>query len=99
MNIEHKVKDREKGCPFGHTCDNCNLYIPLYRTDEKGKVTAVYDCQFNNMAMLSDELKSRMTGVQSAVENRMNALLTLASLSSNKAERLDRDEPRRINGD
>ena len=95
MNIEHKVKDREMGCPFGHTCDNCNLYIPLYRTDDKGSVTAVYDCQFNNLSLLSDELKNRMTGVQSAVENRMNALLSLASLSQNK--RLD--EPRKVNGE
>jgi hypothetical protein len=97
MDVEHKVKDREKGCPFGHTCDACNLYIPLYRTDEKGKVTAVYDCQFNNLSLLSDELKNRMTGVQSAVENRMNSLLTFAAEAQRK--RLEDDhEMRFING-
>lgn len=79
MKIEHNVKDRKKGCPFGHTCDDCNLYIPLYRTDDNGTVTAVYDCQFNNLSMLTDELKSRMTGVQSAVETRMDNLLKLAA--------------------
>lgn len=79
MKIEHSVKDRKKGCPFGHTCDDCNLYIPLYRTDDNGTVTAVYDCQFNNLSMLTDELKSRMTGVQSAVETRMDNLLKLAA--------------------
>lgn len=98
MNIEHKVKDREKGCPFGHTCDNCNLYVPLYRTDDKGEVTAVYNCQFNNLSLLSDELKNRMTGVQSAVENRMNALLSFATQSQVKRlEKGDRELP--VNGD
>ena len=60
MDIEHKVKDREKGCPFGdNKCDDCNLYVPLYRTDKGGSVTAVYNCQFNNLSLLSDELKNR----------------------------------------
>ena len=98
MDIEHKVKDRENGCPFGDKkCDDCNLYVPLYRTDAKGSVTAVYNCQFNNLTLLTDELKSRMTGVQSAVENRMNALLAVAAHSQNK--RLESDEQRRLNGD
>ena len=97
MDTEHKVKDREKGCPFGHRCDDCNLYIPLYRTEEKGKVTAVYDCQFNNLSLLSDELKNRMQGVQSAVETRMNALLTVAAESQRK--RLEAGELKRINGE
>ena len=83
MNIEHKVKDRKKGCPFGHTCDDCNLYIPLYRTDEN-TVTAVYDCQFNNLSLLSDELKNRMVGVQSAVETRMDGLLSIAASAQQK---------------
>jgi hypothetical protein len=97
MDTEHKIKDREKGCPFGHTCDDCNLYIPLYRTDKDGGVTAVYDCQFNNLSLLSDELKNRMTGVQSAVENRMNSLLTFAAESQRR--RLETEDLRRLNGD
>lgn len=97
MDIEHKIKDRENGCPFGHRCDDCNLYIPLYRTEEKGSVTAVYDCQFNNLSLLSDELKNRMTGVQSAVENRMNSLLTFAAAS--QRQRLEDNSTRPINGD
>lgn len=79
MEVKHKVKDRENGCPFGHTCDSCNLYVPLYKTDEKGKVTAEYDCQINNLAVLMDETKNRTLGVQRAVENRINSVMTLAA--------------------
>lgn len=92
MEVKHKVKDRENGCPFGAKCDSCNLYIPLYHTDEKGKVTAEYDCQFNNFAMLSDELKNRMKGVQQAVESRMNSLLTFAAASQRKRLEKESDE-------
>lgn len=95
MNIEHKVKDRKKGCPFGHTCDDCNLYIPLYRTEKDGAVTSVYDCQFNNLSLLTDELKNRMTGVQSAVETRMDNLLALAAPPKSRPA----NKPRQINGE
>jgi hypothetical protein len=84
MKVEHNVKDRKTGCPFGHTCDDCNLYIPLYRTDKDGEITTVYNCQFNNLTTLSDELKNRMTGVQGAVESRMNSLLALAGESQRR---------------
>lgn len=95
MEIKHKVKDRENGCPFGAKCDSCNLYIPLYHTGQDGKVTAEYDCQFNNLSLLSDELKNRMKGVQKAVESRMNSLLTFAAESQAKRLR----EGKRLNGD
>ena len=37
---KHLIKDREKGCPLGMKCDDCNWYEPLYRKNEKGEVIA-----------------------------------------------------------
>lgn len=85
METIHKVKDRENGCPFGAKCDTCNLYAPLYHTGQNGEVTAEYNCQFNNIATLTDELKNRTKGVQSAVESRINALMTLAASAQRKS--------------
>lgn len=72
MQIIHKVKDREGGCPFGQQCDKCNIYQPLYKTDQSGNVTAEYDCQWNNIAVLMDETKNRIMGVQAATEGVRN---------------------------
>lgn len=72
MDIIHKVKDRENGCPFGQKCDQCNLYRPLYKTDAHGDVTAIFDCQWNHLATLIDEMKGRVLGVQAATEGVRN---------------------------
>ena len=72
MNVIHKVKDRENGCPLGHKCDSCNLYQPMYKTEETGEVTQIFDCQFNNIALLLSETKDRVFGVQQSVESSRN---------------------------
>lgn len=71
--IVHKIKDRENSCPFGWKCEQCALYRPMYKTDDKGNfVAAEYDCQINNLALLMSETKNRMVGVQKATEQSRN---------------------------
>ncbi len=94
MKIEHKVKDREKGCPFGHICDECNLYVPTYLQKESS-VIAEYDCQINSIALFNDELKQRIVGLQAAVESSRNETvkrqdLLLGQISEAQNARLQR---------
>lgn len=78
MKQEHLIKDRVNGCPTGQRCDNCNLYKPLYRKDDKGNLIEEWDCQINNLSVLIGELKDMTIGVQKSVESRMNSLIRLA---------------------
>ena len=75
METVHKVKDRENGCPFGMRCDDCNFYIPMYNTDERGSVTQEYNCTINNIAILQSEMKDRVLGMQQAAEGVRNVVM------------------------
>lgn len=77
MKTEHNISEsmQETGCPFGHTCGQCNFYRPMYRTDEKGTITQEMDCQINNLALLISELKGGVTGVQRATESFRNEMV------------------------
>jgi hypothetical protein len=74
MKVEHKIdeKGRKSGCPTGQCCDVCNLYRPLYQSDEKGGITQQFDCTWNNLMTLMGETKNRVQGVQGAVESARN---------------------------
>ena len=73
MKIEEPIKDKVAGCPFGHKCDACNLYKPVYRRGRDGKFTQILDCTYNHLLTMMSEMKENLTGVQAAVESRGNA--------------------------
>lgn len=74
MQVIHNINEegRKKGCPTGQCCDICNLYRPMYKHGEAGEVTQIWDCQWNNLALLMSEAKNNVTGVQKAVESSRN---------------------------
>ena len=72
MQTIHKCN---KECPFGHPCERCNLYRPIYKTDGKTVTEQIYDCQINHLAQLQSDLLKAMTGVQAAVESRGNDMV------------------------
>ena len=74
MKEKHLIKDREKGCPLGHRCDDCNWYRPLYTVASNGEYVAEYDCQINHLALLQAETKDRLLGVQQATEAARNRM-------------------------
>lgn len=100
MKIEHKIDEngRKKGCPMGHCCDDCNLYRPMYQTGGRGEITQVWDCQWNNLAVLMSESKDGVRGVQSAIESarnesvkRQDTLNNIVAAGSEQAqEKIDR---------
>ena len=94
MKVEHNIdeKGRKNGCPFGHCCDDCNLYRPMYRTNQDQSITQVFDCIWVIAVQIQGESKDRLIGVQQAVESRGNeqikradAFLNLAIESKNAA--------------
>ena len=87
MDVIHNIdeKRRKTGCPFGHCCDECNLYRPLYKQNQDGSVTQIFDCQWNNIALMQAESKDRILGVQQAVESRGNEQIKRADAFLNLA--------------
>lgn len=77
MDKIHKIDERgrKEGCPFGHCCDSCNLYRPLYTVTKDGVYVAEYDCNWNNLARLQSETKERVLGTQQATESFRNEMV------------------------
>ena len=74
MDIAHKIDEegRRSGCPFGHNCNTCNLYRPLYKEVQGGDVIQEFDCAWNNLVALQSETKNRVLAVQQSVESSRN---------------------------
>ena len=71
----HKLDKCDKGCPFGHTCSECNLFRPTYRTRRDGETEEIMDCQINHLARYMSDSLQALERVQAAVESRGNDMV------------------------
>ena len=86
MQVIHNIKDKENGCPWGHKCDACNHYKPLYRNTRTGDMVQEWDCQINNLVTLMSQTKERTMGVQAAIEGLTNEVAEAAADSLEQKE-------------
>ncbi len=74
MKEDHPIRDRRRGCPWKRKCDDCNLYIPLHRTEMDGSITAVWNCTIIQLLQMQNDTKDRVLGVQQATESFRNEM-------------------------